>query len=47
MVYYFTGEDVKASVANLNPSAQKYSSHLTNTIFTVNENDILKLKGSV
>jgi len=46
-VYYSIDEDGKARVANLNPSAQRHSSHLTNTIFTVNENYILKLKGSV
>jgi hypothetical protein len=44
--YYFIDEAVTACVANLNPSAHRHASHLTNTIFTVNENYILKLKGS-
>jgi len=43
---YFFGEDVTARAANLNPSAHRHASHLTNTIFTVNENYMINLKGS-
>jgi hypothetical protein len=45
-VCYFIDEDVTARVANLNPSAHRHASHLTNTIFTVNENYIINLTGS-
>jgi hypothetical protein len=45
-VHYFIDEDIKVCVANLNPSAHRHASHLTNTTFTVNENYIINLTGS-
>jgi uncharacterized protein (DUF1015 family) len=45
--YHSIDEYVKASAANLNPPVHTQAeSHLTNTIFTVNENYKIKLTGS-